>query len=302
MKLPIRPHWSLSLLIVAGAIHAGPAILQADGVTGVTAVSAKVSDDYVRTKLPEGGFQAETYVFGEGGKWAGQLSDETIDKIRFRDVAHVIAGPLAGQNYVPARDPAKTKLLIMVYWGTTANPDKPEENPLYYNYEQSLEEYRILLAEGNADEADAVLTSGLHQLAIADRQIDRMDFKNAAILGYDSSGLIGTEYGRYISHTALGVPQRDQVQEIEENRYFVVLMAYDFQMLWKQKKHKELWETRFSVSERHNAFDKALPVMARYAAPYFGSPTRGLVRERIPEGSVTFKDPTLIEFLTSPKD
>jgi len=38
----------------------------------------------------------------------------------------------------------------------------------------------------------------------------------------------------------------------------VVLMAYDFQLLWKEKKHKLLWETRFSIRQRHNDFDRQL--------------------------------------------
>jgi len=98
--------------------------------------------------------------------------------------------------------------------------------------------------------------------------------------------LIGTDEGNYKKHTALGIDQRDEVSEIEQNRYFVVLMAYDFQILWKEKKHKLLWETRFSINELHNSFDKALPVMARFASQYFGEPTNGLVRTRVPEGQV----------------
>jgi hypothetical protein len=82
------------------------------------------------------------------------------------------------------------------------------------------------------------------------------------------------------------VDRTDVESEIEENRYFVVLMAYDFQLMWKEKKHKLLWETRFSISERRNEFDKALPVMARYASQYFGQPTNGLLRTRVLGGKV----------------
>jgi len=50
---------------------ADPRVRAMEGVEGVTAVSAKVSKDYVRTKLPDGSFQPEAYAFGEGGKWPG---------------------------------------------------------------------------------------------------------------------------------------------------------------------------------------------------------------------------------------
>ena len=63
-------------------------------------------------------------------------------------------------------------------------------------------------------------------------------------------------------------------------------MAYDFQLLWKQKKHKLLWETRFSIRQRHHDFDKDLPAMANYASRFFGQDTNGLIHDSIPLGHV----------------
>jgi hypothetical protein len=41
--------------------------------------------------------------------------------------------------------------------------------------------------------------------------------------------------------------------------------------------------------------------MARYASQYFGQPSKGLERTRVPEGTVEVKPPTLVELLTEPK-
>jgi hypothetical protein len=71
--------------------------------------------------------------------------------------------------------------------------------------------------------------------------------------------------------------------------------------MWKQKKHKLLWETRFSINERHNQFDRALPALAQYASKYFGQPSNGLLRSRVADGNVEIGEPTLIQFLTDPK-
>jgi len=281
----------------------------ATGVEGVEAVASKVANDYVRTKMPDGSFKTEHYAFGPGGNWGGEIKDLTIDKLTFLDVAHVIAEPLASQKYIPGNDAAKTDLLIMVYWGTTAVPPPYEQDTLYQNYNQSVTQYRVLLEEAKGspfgesiiDEANDVLSAGLHQLDIENRVRDRIDFKNAGMLGYDASGLVGTDRGKYLSHTALRQEGDDQKAEIEENRYFVVLMAYDFQLLWKQKKHKLLWETRFSISQRHNEFDKTLPAMAQYAARYFGQPSNGLVRQRLLNDHVEIGEPTLIQYLNGPK-
>jgi len=294
----IRCGCALGLLTGCGISMGGQAPgTPPEELMGVTAVVSRASKDYIREKLPDGSFQPEFYAFGEGGNWGGDLKDASIDALHFADVAKVVAQPLAERKYLPARDPAKTRLIIMVYWGTTTVPKPTEEDPLYQSYYQDLAEYRILMEE-RSPEADMVLQAGLHMLEMANRQRDLLDFKNAGMLGYDTTDLVGTDYGTYIRHTALGVAQRDVVDEIEENRYFVVLMAYDFQLLWKEKKHKLLWETRFSVNERHNQFDRALPVMARYASRYFGEDSGGLLRTRVPEGRVEVKEPTLIEFLT----
>jgi hypothetical protein len=277
----------------------------------VEAVASKVSADYIRAKQPDGSFTPEFYSFGNGGNWGGEIKDLSIDKLSFVDVAHVIAPALQSQKYVPATDHAKTKLLVMLYWGTTAVPPPYESDTAYQNYRQSQEQYTMLLQESKDEpsatrevilaEADEVLSTGLHQLDVENRVRDRLDFKNANMLGYDQSGLVGTDRGKYLSHTALKAEGDDERAEIEENRYFVVLMAYDFQLMWKQKKHKLLWEARFSVNERHNEFDKALPAMAQYAARYFGRPTNGLIRQRLLNDNVEIGEPTLIQFLSDPK-
>jgi hypothetical protein len=239
----------------------------------------------------------------------------------FTEVARVIAGPLAAQNYLPvaATSPAKAKLLIMVYWGLTDVPGSVSSSNAYDNLgaiqsqmaaAQSAARVAAGLTSGHyhpanpnaglRDDQLAAYSSALTVINIMNQMRSDADFRNAKMLGYDSSDLVGTEKAKYVRGTAFGVERNDLYEELEENRYFVVLMAYDFQLLWKEKKHKLLWETRFSISERHNAFDKALPVMAAYASQYFGQDSSGLLRTRVPEGRVQVKDPTLIEFISEP--
>jgi hypothetical protein len=281
-----------SMLLVAR-----PSICAADEVEGLTAVASKVSSDYVRTRLLDGSFQPEFYAFGEGGIWGGEIKDSTIDKLHFVDVAKVIAMPLASQKYLPAKNPDKTKLLIMVYWGTTAVPATTENSDAVQTFgdaQGNLNKYITRAPSGRetvgggpmADAAMSQWSAALTMLTLQNEQNNRTDFANARMLGYDSPGLIGTEKGNYLKGTAFGADRDDLYAEIEENRYFVVLMAYDFQLLWREKKHKLLWETRFSISEHRNAFSQALPVMAQYASRYFGQDSKGLLRTRVPEGHV----------------
>lgn len=232
----------------------------AEGAEGMTAVSSEVFKGYTRPKLPDGSVQPEDYAFGNGGSLGGPFPDPTIDKLSFMDVARVIAVPLAEQKYFPAKDPDKTKLLIMLYWGTTVTAGRPR---------------------GEDD----------------NRIRDHIDYQNSQLLGYDTEGLIGTEYGANLELTALRWHRRDLVAEIEYNRYVVVMMAYDFQSLRSHKVLKPLWETRFSLNQKSNEFDKALPAMARIASRYFGTDSKGLVRTPVPRGDVEVGEPTLIELL-----
>jgi hypothetical protein len=106
------------------------------------------------------------------------------------------------------------------------------------------------------------------------------------LLGYaeDLRATIG------LDRTPLGWRRADLFEDLGTNRYFVVLMAYDFQLMWKRKKHKLLWETRFSLREIGHDFHKEIPAMASFASQYFGQNAHGLVRRLVPEGHVEIGD------------
>jgi hypothetical protein len=286
-----RPLHVAAWFLSAGAVLAAaqPAAA-AEGREDITAVSSDASTDYVRAKLPDGSFKPEFYSFGNGGHWGGPVRDDTIDRLNFLDVARMIAAPLASQNYLPAKDPKKAGLVIMVYWGTTNVPVAVSTSDGYQQYQNAIADYNALLKE-DPNMARTLLNEGLIQASMENRLRDHLDYENARMLGYDSEGLIGTDYGRGVALTALRGYRADLISEIEDNRYFVVLMAYDFQMLWRQKKDKLLWETRFSIRERGNDFGRTLPAMARYAAQYFGRDSHGLVRKPLPEGRVEVGEP-----------
>jgi hypothetical protein len=252
----------------------------------ITAVASKASPDYARTKRDDGSYPPETYAFGPGGFWGG-MHDDSIDKLKFIDVARTVAGPLAAQNYLPAKDPNETKLLIMVYWGLTTVPPPVSTSPAFANVQIAQTNLQMALQE--RPPIPAVILAARDQLAFAqealqseNRQRDRTDWQNAGMIGYDA----GLETAGRFEQTPPQYRRDDLIEELEGNRYFVVLMAYDFQLMWKQKKHKLLWETRFSIRQLHNDFDKQLEAMAENASQYFGQDTKGLIRKPLPEGNV----------------
>jgi hypothetical protein len=258
-----------ALFLTLGSVTASAV----ESTVGITAVSSQVSKEYVRATLPDGSVQPEEYAFGEGGRLDAPFRDASIQKLGFMDVARVISAQLKNQSYIPAKSLNSEKLLIMLYWGTTTRPD-----------EVSTTSGHAFSAAGNG---------GL--LALGNVQRDILDYKNAKILGYNAEGTIQSDFGNFFTTSGMtGLLQSELISELEDNRYFVVLMAYDFQLLRRQNKHRMLWQTRFSINEAQNHFDRALPAMAQYASRYFGQDSHGLLRTHVPDGQVKVGEPKTI--------
>jgi hypothetical protein len=267
LKHPATP--LRGLLTAVFCLSGGVALVSPHAVNASTmvAVDSDVSRDYVRSRLPDGTLQPEGYVFGKGGSLPGIMADDSIDSMDFLTVAHTVAPTLAKRKYVSSQDPQKTRLLIMVYWGTTQGTVDLGFTP----------EFMMPFSAS---------------YMMQNRVRDQIDHQNAELLGYTADGLIGTDEGYWMqtSPGAFRYKVLDEINEVELSRYFVVLMAYDFQMMWKEKKPKLLWVTRLSIDERRNDFVKELPAMLRIASPYFGRSTKGLLRNAVPEGRVDVGD------------
>jgi len=268
----------------------------------VTAIASRVSDDYSRAKLANGAFAPETYSFGPGGFWGGAMRDSSIDDSKFSEVAKVLAGPLALQNYQPSAEAKTTRLLIMVYWGATTPPAPVRETSTFQNAASAfaaLQRAKFSRNPSGPRSGDGGMKSALGTVpgppdtenaftaAIAALQAEnaarrRIDAQNAGMLGYDSWWSATTQF----EGTPFDFRRAEMLDELEETRYFVVLMAYDFQLMWQKKKSKLLWETRFSISERGHAFDRELAAMAQAASRYFGRDSHGLRRQPLPETHV----------------
>lgn len=119
---PARLLFGSSLfLAAAGAVFGGPEF---------TAVASKVFNGYVRPSQADGSHPAETYAFGNGGRYDSMAAGDVIDRMPFAQLASALAPALAIRNYLPARDPEKTDLMIMVYWGTTLSSRGGDGRPV----------------------------------------------------------------------------------------------------------------------------------------------------------------------------
>jgi hypothetical protein len=300
---PMRPSAArlprfLSFAFCAAAIGALPFSSLAE--TQVVAIASKTAKDYVRKKLPDGTFQPETYTFGKGDNLGGARVDPTIDKMDFMDVARTIAVPLADKRYYPTQDPKTTNELIMVYWGTTLAPEFATESNTHILLQQANQYKEVadrMKAEAAAGTSRSANMIALSYAASVDGQIlsatigvqaenqerEDRDLKTATLLGYDSWWV---KVNASMDGGPMGRSKADMRSELEEDRYFVVLSAFDYPTLVKQKKQKFLWEARFSIREHGNDFEKRLPAMVAAASDYFGRDSHGLHHVDVPDGKV----------------
>ena len=316
--------WALACArLVACAVLLAPTARLCGEDNGIVAVYSAVSPAYARTKLPDGSFKPETYAFGEGGSWGGALSDPTMDKLRFLDIAHMIAPALAGKNYRSSADPRQTELLVMVYWGTTAGANDnggASSSPLYQNAHAMIPPplppkpkppsggrdagSGSLAGTGEQQERnflEVINQSALAQvdmlMHIANRQRDQLNMDNAKVLGYLPDLVKMVDY----KGSPRNFRRQELLDDVEENRYFVVLLAYDFQTLWQHKQRKILWEIRYSIRERGNDFSRDLAGMSQYASRYFGQDSDGLIRTPLRETKIILGDPKVLGYEAEPK-
>lgn len=283
--------------IFAVVLLAGASFLH--GAEPDIAIYAQAFNGYTRTRLPDHSLKPETYVFAEGARHS-PIRNASLDDLKFEQIGHMIAGPLKRRGYVPSFDPKHTDFVLFVYWGMTQGA----ENGDYSNGESVLGSAMAAArdqspggGEGTGfGSAEANLSSAT-QSDLAEAQMlqgmfngmrDRNNAKNAALLGYRD------KLERAWAAPWMSVFQ-DAITEIEMDRYYVILIAIDYDTLVHKKAYKLMWESRFSIPARGKGFDERLPSMAQAASRYFGEDLRRLVHDRVPDGRVEVGTPTVVE-------
>lgn len=289
-----RPHRSTRRgLVIAFALACTASFAAAPAPV---AVFTETFNGYTRTRQPDRTYAPEAYVFGEGGSWSRPIADPASERVKFLDVARAAAGPLARLNYLPARKSSDARLLILVFWGATLG-SRGQDSSLATDRvsaasaafaratgQSSETDRRDPTAANAADEFD----SALIELALANDARDALDDRNARILGYTES----VNRARFVPNQSFA---QDIFAEIGNNRYYVVLQAYDFATARQHKKLKPLWTARISIDESGNDFAASLDHMLRSAQPFLGLATDGLKRHVVPEGRVDLGPAEVLE-------
>jgi hypothetical protein len=124
---------------------------------------------------------------------------------------------------------------------------------------------------------------------------------NERLLGY-TDAINGEDYRSVAVASGMTQEDHDLRADVLEERYFVILMAYDFRALAKGTKPKLLWSAHFNMCSPGHSFTSALPAMSAVAAQFFGRNTNGLIvnARRVPEGRVEVGEPKVVPAVPKP--
>jgi hypothetical protein len=122
---------------------------------------------------------------------------------------------------------------------------------------------------------------------------NRRNEENARVLGYVDEMAHMRSVGGFT-----GSDRFEELRtEIEESRYYIVLIAYDFKLASQKQKKKVLWTAHMSIRTRANNFTDSLETMVARAASHFGQNSGRLVRNY--KGEVEIGD---LEFIGTEDD
>ncbi|MDA0347301.1 MAG: hypothetical protein O3C20_07850 [Verrucomicrobia bacterium] len=273
----------LSLLL---SVHAVTAALR-------VAIKAEASKDYLRERAQNENKKVQTYQFMEGNHFKGRSSDKGVQAITFNDIIQELPQHLVKQNFYPNPELGEGDLLIVVHYGATDFEDDPME---------------LMGIENMGD------ISNIEQGSVevgSKESFDLMDSLNSS-LGFNEAINSGGKMSRDQKAQMLGIDGLDKPRAgsavagneyenmLKEARYFVVLMAYDFQRFRKKHEAKLLWSTRYSVRTAGQSFETAFKEMNAVAGDYFGMNSGKLTHKRMDdESSVKIGEIEVIESGTS---
>lgn len=244
------------------------------------AIKAIASEAYVKSRALKESDKVQTYQFMKGKYHPGATADDGMKQITFEDIVRDMAQHLARQNYYPEPELGKSDLLIVVHWGRTTE-EVTQEDLLGYT---SLEEqgFNSTVADAGADgemnysEMNATADFGFN---MASNEMSR-DGSDRSI--YYKARLLGMEEAFDENTTP-----RDELllkTLLQQERYFVVLMAYDFPQLLKGELNL-LWTTRYSIRAVGQSYQEAIKEMNFVAGDFFGKNIKGLTQKRIDDKS-----------------
>ena len=171
--------------------------------------------------------------------------------MEFEQIAQTVADQLAKRNMHPHEDLKQGDFFIVIHWGST----EPEED-----FED--------LFPGTFGEDELEDLASMQQL-MDDMNISKAQL-NASLTGFDKA----------LNNKSTPWEEQELRMQLKDERYFIVVNAFDYQLMLETGEIKLLWSTKMSTRSPGTNFRYASADMAKAATGYFGKNMEDLVKER----------------------
>ena len=278
--------WAAIGLGMAGRLEAEPLVF----------ARSVVNKDYEAARAGRGQ-KPETYVFYQGKFFEGQVVDRTLERMRFVEISRSLAPYLLEQRYIPAATMAEADLILVVHWGVTIGRNQADALVSYNtdtqtklvgagtDYATALE---AQIAGGDPGTMPVLMEAerrmnDLSVLQSAEAGFARIDddlssTSNASLLGF--ADVIRDENRATFTSTTMATIHA----MLDEDRYFVIVMAYDRRALVNDKVARRVWSIRLSMRSAGVNFREALSYLGGIGGELFGTKSeKMLIRKARPK-------------------
>ena len=238
------------------------------------AVLTWADPEYIqRRTLPDGTLQPQSYVFVEGRSHRGTTRDGALERTTVADLARSLAQDLRRQQYYPATSVQEADLWLVLHWGTTMRPESEDEMRGLTGDEgrQAVANYQGAVDSGASFGDQAAARAALNS-EVMRRETDAAGMYQGA---HDNARLLGIdrEIARAERQGSNSFYARNLRSLLSEDRYFIVVVAYDGRLIAQEKKLKRLWNARLSIRAPGVNFATAVGRMGSIGSQYFGRAT-----------------------------
>lgn len=255
-----------------------------------------VNKDYEAARAARGQ-KPETYVFYQGKFFEGQVVDRTLERMRFVEIARGVAPHLAEQRYFPVANIAQADLILVVHWGVTVGRNKADALISY-----STDTQTKLVGAGTDYQAAAdvanlsgLVPSSMPALWEAERRINDLSVQQSAEAGFAriSDDLSSTSNASLLGFADVAWEENRATftsttlatinAMLDEDRYFIIVMAYDRRALMNDKVLKRVSSIRLSLRSAGVNFREALKHLGTIGGELFGTKSeKMLIQEARP--------------------
>ncbi len=239
------------------------------------AIQADADLDYLSARSVGGGSASQRYRVIEGQFNRGGIADASLDAISFSEIADGMASGMAQRGFSPSRLEEDNELLVVLHYGRMPASVSGEELLGINSLDTLTDNAHVLdgASYGGIDDDINALASLDHNLQAA-RKFTSANAQTA----YYHAQVIGLE-GAYSSEASPSEERRLK-RMLSEDRYYMSLMAYDFQRM-QRGELELLWTTRCSIRAAGQDFPNAIRKMQSVAGDYYGRKFKGVKSRRV---------------------